>query len=265
LSPHIPGELAKDFRRNKINHADLNGRLYLRSATLIIDKDPQNPIYRGPAPNTDWFSRKSSRILRSLLSHPDQEWTQKELIQSSGVSGGLVSRIVTALDEERFIEKRYEAQKGSPARYRLKDGERLLDRWQAEDNWNKRVRVEQYSLLQDNAEAIARTAQEELGAENLAFTQWFAANLRYAYTTTPVVSAYIREERLHKFPFGRRVEEGGNLWLIVPEDEGIFLETRIHKGFCVVSDIQIYLDLIHVGLRGPDHAEELRKWEGFNR
>jgi hypothetical protein len=33
----------------------------------------------------------------------------------------------------------------------------------------------------------------------------------------------------------------------------------------LVSDAQIYLDLIHAGLRGPDQAKALREWKGFCR
>jgi len=103
-----------------------------------------------------------------------------------------------------------------------------------------------------------------LGKENLVFTQWFAAHLRFPYTTPPLVSAYVRKERLPEIHFARKVTAGGNLWLIVPEDEGVFFEIQKEKGFRLVSDIQIYLDLLRVGQRGPEQAEALRNWEGFN-
>jgi hypothetical protein len=73
----------------------------------------------------------------------------------------------------------------------------------------------------------------------------------------------VKSKTLLDLPFGRRVDTGGNLWLIVPDDEGVFQETQEIAGFPLVSDIQIYLDLLQVGQRGPDQAEELRKWEGF--
>jgi hypothetical protein len=32
-----------------------------------------------------------------------------------------------------------------------------------------------------------------------------------------------------------------------------------------VCDAQIYIDLLQVGLRGPDAARALREWEGFRK
>ena len=54
-------------------------------------------------------------------------------------------------------------------------------------------------------------------------------------------------------------------WLIVPADDGVLLEKQESQGFPLVSDVQIYLDLLHVGQRGPEQAVELRGWEGFAR
>lgn len=265
LAPHIPKDLAKDYREHTINHADLNGRLYLKTPYLLLDREPREKIHKGPATDTDWFSHKSSRIIRSLLSHPDKKWNQKELVESTRTSAGLVSRILTGLTEERFLEKRTLAARGKPSTYVLKDEAKLLDLWQEADVWKKRVYIEEYSLLKTKPEDIARTARDGLGSENLAFTQWFAANQRYPYTTPPLVSAYVRKERLPDVRFARKVGAGGNLWLIIPEDEGVFFETRTVNGYRLVSDIQIYLDLRQAGQRGPEQAEALRSWKGFNR
>ena len=97
------------------------------------------------------------------------------------------------------------------------------------------------------------------------FTQWFAAALRHPYTDPPVVSAYVRRERLiHSFP-ARKVSSGGNLWLLAPADDAVFFEPQEVGGYTLASDVQIYLDLLQVGQRGPEQAEALRNWEGFAR
>jgi hypothetical protein len=36
-------------------------------------------------------------------------------------------------------------------------------------------------------------------------------------------------------------------------------------GYPLVSDVQIYLDLLQVEGRGPEQAKALRNWEGFAR
>jgi DNA-binding MarR family transcriptional regulator len=265
LSPHIPVELARDLRKKSVNHADLNGRLYLKTPHLLLDREPRDQQYRGPAQDVDLFSLKTSRIIRTLLSHRKKNWHQSELVKQTKTSPGLVSRILKALLQNDYVKKEPDSKSKRLEIYTLKNGERLLEAWRFADNWKKRVNVHQYSMLTNDPTEIAKILQDNLDKKDLAFTQWFAGFLRFPYTTPPVVSAYIRKEQIREIQFARKVTGGGNLWLIVPEDEGVFLETRKVDGFQIVSDIQIYLDLIQVGQRGPDQAEALRKWEGFNK
>ncbi len=100
----------------------------------------------------------------------------------------------------------------------------------------------------------------------IAFTQWFAAGLRFPYADVPIISAYVAEMPVTSVAdtLGiREVSSGGNLWLITSKDTGVFQAIRRVDGFPIVSDVQIYLDLLQVGLRGPDQAEALRSWKGF--
>ncbi len=265
LSPHIPVELAKDLRKKGINHADLNGRLFIKTPHLLLDREPRDGQYRGPAQDVDLFSLKTSRIIRTLLSHRVKTWHQRELVKQTQTSPGLVSRILKALLRNDYVKKEPDPKSKRQELYTVKNGERLLDAWRSADNWNKRVNVQQYSLLTNDPAEIAKIVQDGLGEENLAFTQWFAGYLRFPYTTPPVVSAYIRKDRIPEIHFARKVLAGGNFWLIVPRDKGVFFETRKSGGFRLVSDIQIYLDLLQVGQRGPDQAEALRNWKGFNK
>jgi hypothetical protein len=50
-----------------------------------------------------------------------------------------------------------------------------------------------------------------------------------------------------------------------PDDEGVLFEKQTVKGRALVTDAQIYLDLLKTGLRGPDQARALREWPGFLR
>ena len=102
----------------------------------------------------------------------------------------------------------------------------------------------------------------------VAFTQWFAANLRFPYTDAPVLSAYCSafptDEQLTSLGLNP-VASGGTVWIIVPRDEGVFRCVQEVQGLPLVTDVQIYLDLLQVGLRGPEQAEALRAWDGFCR
>jgi hypothetical protein len=45
----------------------------------------------------------------------------------------------------------------------------------------------------------------------------------------------------------------------VVEQENEFIGSRDVKGICIVSDLQLYLDLWAMGGRGQEAAEELRR------
>jgi len=266
LCPHIPDALASDYRKQGLNHADLNGRLFIKTTHYLLDRQPKGKAYQNPVSEPDLFSLKTSRIIRALLSRQEKAWTQEELGERTMLSPGLISRILKTLVIQGYVA-REEAAPGtkSRARYRLQEFDQLLDAWRAEDDWTRRVTVQQFSVLSSDVAEIARNLTDFAGEDEVAFTQWFAAHLRHPYTTPPVVSAYVIYRRHLDLPLGRKVSSGGNLWLLYPEDDAIFLETQRVSGFQLVSDVQIYLDLIQTGQRGPDQAEALRKWEGFAR
>lgn len=267
LAPALGDLLAKDLRNAGINHADLNGRLYLNleSPPLLIDRQPGGKRFANPQSELDVFALKSTRLLRTLLSVREERWTQAALAERSGLSRGLVSRLVRTLVDGGYLKPETPATRQQAGTWRLAEFDRLLDAWRERDNWLARGRLVQYSVLGENPEQTARKLQGWLGSSGPVFTQWFAANLRQAYTDTPVVSAYVGEAAaLNRIP-ARTVPTGGNLWIIVPHDDGPLRETREADGFRLACDAQIYLDLLGAGGRGPDHAQVLRQWSGFAR
>jgi DNA-binding MarR family transcriptional regulator len=266
LCPHIPDELGADYRKKGLSHADLNGRLFIKTDRYLLDRQPRKRIYRNPVSEPDLFSLKTSRIIRAFLSRREKDWTQEELGEHTKLSPGLISRILKTLVTHGYA-KREKASPGikSRARYHLQEFDRLLDAWRAGDDWRKRTRVQQYSALNDDVRVLAGDVRDALGEKRVFYTQWFAANLRHPYTNSPLVSAYFKGENAPELPFARKVQTGGNLWLIIPADKGVLFDVQQVQGFNLVSDVQIYLDLLPVSQRGPDQAEALRQWEGFAR
>ncbi len=265
LCPHIPDPLAADLRLAGINHADLNGRLFIKMPSFLLDRGPKSKAYRNPGTELNPFTLKSSRVVRVLLSHREQEWTQADLETRTGISRALVSLTLADLIERELVEPTRAGSRHEAALYRTRDFSRLLDAWSAEDQWRKRTSIQQYSALTGNLVELAETARDALGEQNVFFTQWFAAHLRHPHTTPPLVSAYLKKKPPGEITWARKVDNGGNLWLITPKDEGVFQEAQTVGGFKLVSDIQIYLDLLQVGQRGPEQAQALREWEGFTQ
>lgn len=265
VCPHIAEPIAKDLRQRGIPHADLNGRLFLRTDSGLVDIRPGEIRYRSPKPGPDPFSFRATRIVRSLLCNRNKLWTQEALSLKTGTSRPLVSQILKQLEEQDWIKQVSTSAPGKPGEYRLEDFDALLDAWRQQDDWPQRGTIHEYSLLSNKPAEIAGKLLEAAGGGTLAFTQWFAAWLRRPHTTPPIVSAYVKKPHILNTVPARRVKTGGNLWLIVPEDDGVWQDGIEIDGFPLVSDVQIYLDLLQVGQRGPDTAAELRKWEGFAR
>jgi hypothetical protein len=272
LAPALGEPLARDLRAAGFNHADLNGKLYLNldDPTLILDRSGVGGRrFANPVSEADAFAPKSNRLLRTLLARRDEIWTQATLSERSGLSRGLVSRLMGALEADGYLKAVTAATRQQAGTWRLMDFDRLLDAWRERDDWVARTQVQEYSVLTGDVHELAgevRTQlQGELGTGGLAFTQWFAARLKQPYTDSPVVSVYVRQPVEPGLRFARPVSFGGNLWLISPKDDGVFRETQTVAGFPLVSDAQIYLDLLQVSQRGPEQAEVLRKWEGFAR
>ena len=263
--PHIAEPFALDLRRAGVAHADLNGRLFLRTAGSIIDLRPAEARYRSPRKGPDPFSSKATRIIRVLLCLRDEAITQEELANLTGASRALVSQVLKQLADDDLVRQLSSSSPGNPAHYQLANFDGLLDAWVGADRWQARTTVHQYSVLSNKPEEIAAKLVESVGSQSLAFTQWFAAWQRRPHTVSPVVSCYVKKRAILEIVPARSVKSGGNLWLIVPEDEGVWQEGQEVNGFPLVSDVQTYLDLLQVSQRGPETAAELRKWEGFAR
>jgi hypothetical protein len=239
--------------------------LFFLSGDSVIDFRPGEIRYRSARKGPDPFSPKASRIVRSLLCNRNTSFSQEDLERRTKASRALVSKVLGQLVNDESVKQLSSSSPTNPALYQLADFDRLLDAWKEADKWRSRVSVREYSVLSNKPEEIANKLIESAGIEHLAFTQWFAAWLRRPHTTPPIISAYVKNAHILNFVPARRVNTGGNLWLIVPDDDGVWQNEQEIKGFRMVSDVQIYLDLLQLGQRGPETAAELRAWKGFAR
>ncbi len=265
VTPEMSPRVLAACKEHGIAAIDLNGRAWLRAPGLLVDRGPlQGRSFSYELEPRNIFVGKSARIVRSMLTDRERVWTQAEIVRRTGASSGLVSRIIQHLTSQGFVEKM------TAREFRLRDWLGLLDFWADSDRLPKRVRSTLYAGFLGSPQELAQRIQKWAASEKvrLAFTQWSAAWTRHPYTEPAVCSAYMDR------PLGsvaldalglRPVTDGGKLRLHTPDDEGLFMETQEHGGLTLVSDAQIYLDLLKMGLRGPDAASALRDWEGFCR
>ena len=264
VTPRLSERFVELCRKSGVACLDLNGRVWIRRGTVLVDRSPQasrEPVIATP-PEPDLVSNKSSRVLRAFLSS-HRPWTQAELATATGVSRPLLSRLLETLGQQGYVRREGSVRGGT---WTLAQPDALLDEWARRDVWSRRAVVQQYSILVPALETAAKQLPAAFGSSRFAYTQWYAAQLRHPYTESPVLSVYIEESPsadLLKSLNAREVPSGGSLWLIRPRDEGVFQFLQTIDGLPLVSDAQIYLDLLQVGQRGPDAADALRQWEGF--
>ena len=265
--PRLTSALVDACKKERLSAADLNGRLYLRGPGLLIDRRAlPGRDFRFDLEPRNVFVGKSVRIVRTLLTDPQRNWTQAELVKRSGASSGLVSRITTHLLRQGLLKK------VDARRFFVTTTSLLLDAWAEADDFPRRVSTHRYTTLSAEPLNLARALRNALvhspDAPLFAFTQWTAAWLRHPYTEPPVVSLYVSRlpsaDEIEKLGL-RPVSDAGRVWFHIPTDEGVFLERQTVETLPLATDAQIYLDLFNTGLRGPDQAQALREWEGFCR
>lgn len=260
LAPFISEQSARICEEADIGYADLAGNARISFDNVYIEtRSPDNP-FRERKEVKSLFAPKACRVLRVLLQGPLRSWKTIELANESDVSTGWASTV-----RQQLIAREWAVSDSSG--FRVSNPNAVLDAWAAVDQWKARTDVQEYSLLLTDPTEIAKSLRDYFGDRRYAFTQWFAGWLRHSYTTPSVVTAYVDDfpdqKAIEEKLLARRVAEGGRLWFVRPTDPAVFLRSQLVQGFSLVSDVQIYLDLLAAGRRGDEQAAELRKWPDF--
>lgn len=274
LAPFISEASAKICAEAGIGYADLAGNARLAFDQVFIETRGADNPFREKRDTRSLFAPRATRVLRVLLQGPLRPWKVTELAESARVSLGLVSAVRQELlarewaAEDVLWERLASGASRQVCGIQITKPSAVLEAWAKADDWEKRTLTQEYSVLINEPLELAERLKEVLPDELPVFTQWFAAWLRHPHTTTQVITAYVK-----KFPddalikeklLGRRVSAGGGgLRLVLPKDEGVLHPAQTVRGFELVSDVQIYLDLLRGGLRGEEQAQELRQWPDF--
>jgi hypothetical protein len=260
LAPFISEESAKICTEAGIGYADLAGNARLAFDQVFIETRGADNPFREKRETRSLFAPRATRVLRVLLQGPLRPWKVTELAESARVSLGWVSAVRQQLRAREWAAE-------EPGGLRVTKPGAVLDAWSKADDWEKRTRTHEYSVLLSDPVELAEKLKESLRDEPPVFTQWFAGWLRHPYTTPSVITAYVQkfpeESLIEEKLLARRVSSGGRLRLVLPKEEGVFHPAQTVRGFKLVSDVQIYLDLLRAGQRGEEQAAELRKWPDF--
>lgn len=252
------GAVGKELcKQAGVSWMDLSGnaRIIMPSLRIAIEGRPNRFVVRGrPA---DPFAPKSSRIARVLLLNPQESFTQSEITRRTGLDKGFVSRIVQRLYTAGLI------QRVASGRVRVENPTRLLGAWHATYEFERHNISRGVIAARSGSELLERlhTRATSSGLE-YALTGLAAAWLYAPFAAYRTVTLYVRDrvDRVVFKEFGiHETSAGSNVWLVFPNDEGVFLGMQEREQFPCVSPLQTYLDLKSQPERAAEAAEELTR------
>lgn len=254
-APYISPEAGEICTREGIGYLDLAG-----NCRIEIERNPVYLYIRkegvpNPSPEKrdqrSLYSPKAARVLRVLLMTPAHHWKIQELAGIAGISIGQAYKVKKLLaDREAIIE--------TNAGFLLRDPEPVLMDWARHQKYSDKRLVQDYYSFEKPAQVEHHLAEVceskgiQYGLTEFSGAARVAPFVRYQRATAYIASdlEYVIDRLALK-----RVTSGANVRLLLPNDEGVFLDSRLIDGSKVVSPIQLYLDLCQVSGRGDEAAE----------
>lgn len=235
---------------------DLSGNAHIVAPGLRIVVEGRPNLFRGPGRPSSVFAPKSARVARWLLMHPGRAISQREIARATDMSEGFVSRIAA-----RLVADSYVVREASGA-LRVKDRALLLDAWRSEYRFDRHTIVPG-SVAARSGDALTRFVGDTLIAADV---EHAATGLSAAWQLTHFASFRIATFFLTDPPspelrerLGFREEpRGANLWLVLPDDDGVFQGAEAREGVRCVHPVQAYVDLKGHPERAAEAAEQLR-------
>jgi hypothetical protein len=244
-----------------ISWVDLSGNADVSAYCLRLFVQGEKNKFKKPGRKENPFSPKSSRIARRLLLRPEESLTQRELTEMTGLSEGLVSRVV------RELEKQFLLSRDNSNRLEVVDPSLLLDAWVQGYDFSKHDLVRGHVAGRSGEEVLRKVSTAFSNGHVEHAATGLAAAWQYShFAGFRLSSFYLREwpddQVLEAVGF-REVEKGENVWLLLPKDENIFLDVKKVDEIPCVHPIQAWLDLKSHPERAEEAAEELRHQLNF--
>lgn len=236
---------------------DLSGNANIVAPRLrIIIEGKPNKFVRKGRPSTA-FAPKSARVARRLLLEPHiRPFRQQELARETGLDDGFVSRIVRRLEEDGLLDRTKEGA------VRVRDPNLLLDAWTEVYDFEKHTILKGHVTSRSGDELLPRVAEAlEHAKLRHAATGLAGAWLHTQFAGFRLVTFFVdkipSESRLRALGF-RSEPKGANVWLVVPNDDGVFDGAEKKNGVACVHPVQTYVDLQGQPERAKEAADELR-------
>jgi hypothetical protein len=231
-----------------------NARIVTQGARILVEGRANR--FKALGRPSSAFAPKSARIARWLLIHPRRAMTQREIAQATGVDEGFTSRIVAKLEADDLVVRE------SGGAIRPRDPDLLLDAWSEVYGFSKHQILRGHVPARSGDELIRRLADELIASgERYAATGLAAAWLMTRFAAFRTASVYLLEPPnpalLKRLAF-RETDRGANVWLVVPNDEGVLHGAADRDGVECAHPVQVYLDLKEHPERADEAADRLR-------
>ncbi|MHC4356226.1 MAG: type IV toxin-antitoxin system AbiEi family antitoxin [Planctomycetota bacterium] len=232
-----------------------NARIVVPGVHILVDGRENRFKSRGRPSSA--FAPKASRIARWLLIHHDRFLTQREIALATDIDEGYTSRVVSRLEDENLVIR------DDAGAIRPRDPSLLLDAWREEYDIEKH-RILRGHVAARSGDTLLRSLAETLREYEVDYA---ASGLGAAWLITRfagfrLVTFYMSEQPstvlLNRLSFHEEAR-GANVWLVTPNDEGVFHEASEQDGIRCVHPVQVYLDLGAHPERAAEAASELRE------
>lgn len=209
------------------------------------------------------FSDRASLVLRSFLRRPREKWVIPDLCRE-GPSGGLASGVLNQAEARGYIHR---IRRGRGSCSQLVRKELLLRDWCHAYRFERNSSAVCFYPGKDFLKVIVRRlAQDDV---NYALTLFSASRLLSPYVKDNRHFIYLnkRDEAFEKYVTQLEREQlvyklahGGNVYFVSPFYRGsVFRDARTVKGYRLVSNLQLYLDLMTFPPSGPEEAKHLEE------
>jgi hypothetical protein len=211
---------------------DLSGNAHLSGPGLRVNIEGKPNQFKRPGRPRSLFAPKSSRIARWLLIEPERAFSQRELAKASGLDEGFTSRIVRQLEEQRLVAR------DKNGAVKVADFDALLDAWREDYDFSKHHIVRGHIAARSSDDVLRQLAAQlkqskvEHAATGLAgawlINQFAGFRLVVFYVGQMPSAVALNEMGFHE------EQRGENVWLVVPNDEGVFhgaVEPRVFVVF----------------------------------
>jgi hypothetical protein len=263
IATSFMGEAGKHLCEDaQVSWFDLSGNAHIVAPGLRIHVEgkPNKFGRRGRPPTA--FAPKSARIARRLLIEPARWFRQQELARETGLDPGFTSKIVRRLEQDALVER------DKAGAIHVAKPDLMLDAWAEVYAFEKHSILRGHVIARSSEELLQRLAgglkkrQIQHAATGLAAawlqTEFAGFRLVTFFVGSPPQPALLKEVGFREEP------KGANVWLVVPDDAGVFDGSKETEGILCVHPVQTYLDLLGHPERASEAAAELRsrllKW-----